>query len=311
MLSTTYRIDQMDSGNAIVGDYYGQYLEDCLDRASEFPPAMLEAMKHLAPFIQVHNDNPSELPGNNPGYFNDRIRMNESTLQAFTNFKRDFAEHMDEALLEAVDAIISLSRSQILGFRSSRLFNKSDKEKKIVKKLELLRDGLELYSECIAINTDQLLRLSLRGAISEDDFDSEIETMRDGLETIGSMCRNLLKGLSPLSVENSKSKLIVRHIDNLIKASFWDISQISHGKEPLNYVLGSVDGADVAVQNLSADAKAIERICALPSEPTDDCSDEEWDKWRTHARISTEVEVGREVDKEALLERLRKGGVKV
>lgn len=61
----------------------------------------------------------------------------------------------------------------------------------------------------------------------------------------------------------------------------------------------------------SAEDKAIQRLRDLPPEPSDDCSDEEWDRWKTDARISTEIEVGRKIDKDALLERLRKGGVKI
>jgi hypothetical protein len=61
----------------------------------------------------------------------------------------------------------------------------------------------------------------------------------------------------------------------------------------------------------SAESKALYRLGNLPPEPADDDSEEEWDKWRSAARISTEVPIGTEVDKAALLDKLRKGGASV
>jgi hypothetical protein len=283
MLSTTYQIAAQiapqGQDDVLAGNIY-TYLEDCLSRPSGFPPEMLAAWADLAPFIRPASYNPPSDPENEPSYFLTRIEQYKVVHQRLNDFKSCFSEHIDGNLADALDGVISLADRQITSLNASRLFHQGDKEKNLVKRIELYYEGIEVYSQCIIGTITQIMYLKARNSIPEPAIELLINSTKSLLVSIRDTSDALLAQLPPISVEHSRVKRLVHRIQVQIKASFWDIHRITHGFEPLGLMLSIGEPYPIVIESASAEGKAIRRM-----------QDAKESDWVIVAEPNTEIDV--------------------
>jgi acid phosphatase class B len=231
------------------------------------------------------------------------IKIEASNLVLFklNVIKRKFSPHLGSEQLQVLNCFIDATQSRKDSARGMRLLYQADKAARPISKLHGYVDGLIIHSPCLLHNL-------LYVAQSRETLP---ELALSVLNCVVSDATKVVNSVSIKSKSYSELSYCLEQIKAIHLSTLADIERIYKGEEPIGLLFDEINGERVVINPESAEGKAIQRIRSLPFEPADGSSDEVWDEWRTHARISTEVEVGREVDKEALLERLRKGGVKV
>jgi hypothetical protein len=239
-----------------------------------------------------------------------RLDRSERLLKSLKQFRQTYIRTFEPFQIRQLNPFIELSKGSVSYLRgfidllSAQGFSKS------LKVIRTYRDAMSHLNNYI--HTSLLLQCRALEAYFGDSRASEksLESLKYVFIKVVEIAAQLGSQI-PLNHRHQGSQYL-QEIRVFSQSSVKLIDSILGVDCSSNYL--AIEIGDHILATICADSaegKAIQRIRSLPPEPADGSSNEVWDEWRTHARISAEVELGREVDKEALLERLRKGGVKI
>jgi hypothetical protein len=274
------------------------HLESCWDKDSvRYPEMVVVWEEQIRPVIDAYmlRDDGSL------GYQTRELGVVLIQLMRFHDTYADYLPRIDS---DSITSFIKLTESEVYFATACSLIDDATRcseplrrVKKFRKSIEFLFDGSSQYFQAaIFLSCGDRFLNSYRGFLAYILGQVEIDS----------------RSVRPN--DRNKFNQIRRIIDMTAKALMWELERLMDGRTAeLKFVvdldyerqLPTIYDAD------SPEGKAITRLSGLGEEPDEFASDEEWDIWRSKSGISTGVEIGREIDKEALLERLRKGGVKI
>jgi hypothetical protein len=292
----------------------GEYLRACFEQSPELPPSVGAEWKEIRELVDQQVDLGNDVTPETQGeYFSQRLELSRLIVNKVADFRNKYADYMSDKDVEIFGNYSKLARASFDDARARMILHNGSSNRNASKRLTALRDGVKLYGESLPPLLHAEMELIRKNRLSNKEFGLHLTRIRSLCIEVFELTKATLAAYPNSNSTPIFSKDLEKSddIERIIKAIFWDVSQISQGKEPLDYVLVNVDGVAVAVEHLSPDAKAIERIKALDGDLPLDGSMEEIEEWYTSRGFKFTPAAETEVDEEALLESLRKRGVKI
>lgn len=175
------------------------------------------------------------------------------------DFKSEYAEFMDDSQIYTLDRYTELSFSGINTAEAFQYFYKSDLSSNKLSKLRLMKAGMDLYSESLPISFTRQVDLVCYGRMSIEDYKHSENALKTFLMFASNLADKVVsseRGFGHLL----EMRILQKNIKDIVMSLMWQISRISEGREPLGYFLSEFEGSVTALENQSAEAKAIQRI---------------------------------------------------
>jgi hypothetical protein len=241
---------------------------------------------------------------------NERIQAISPLLARVDSFYDQYFDYLPPESQNRVLIIRTFIDFKLKESQAMKILFQGVRAYRVETKLSNYVDGLILHAQSHILEMQQFVQLDKLGFLR--DGAAYKQSILDGVKILDFVTKdsNRVFAEVPQKSRPNLSHYMIQ-IGRIVRQVTDDVGRLAEDQPPLGLLVGDVNGIPFVFDPNSAEGKALYRIRNSPPEPADDCSDEEWDEWKTRARISTAVEIGTEVDKEALLERLRKGGVKV